>query len=194
MDNDVFIILLGVQEYDKIGIISNNRWEWATIAAVTFSLNCTLVPMYEAQLPSGWSYILNDAGCTTLFCATRDIFDRVQEQVLPQLPSVRTTLCLDSNNDEPFAFDTHMQAEELSSCSNNKSLIIEPTADDLANLVYTSGTTGKPKGVELTHANTVSNVKGVGHQVEDVHDFIRQSDRSLAFLPWAHSYGQTCEL
>ena len=145
--------------------------------------------MYEAQLPSDWSYILNDSGCTTLFCATRDIFDRIQEQVLPQSPSVKATLCLDSNNDEPFAFATYMKEAASSSSDDRsliKSLIIEPSKEDLANLVYTSGTTGKPKGVELTHANSVSNVKGVRYHVEDVHGLIRQSDRSLAFLPWAY--------
>jgi len=72
--------------------------------------------------------------------------------------------------------------------------VVAPAPDDLANLIYTSGTTGKPKGVELIHSNTVSNVYGVRQMADDVHDFIRESDRSLAFLPWAHSYGQTCEL
>jgi long-chain acyl-CoA synthetase len=59
----------------------------------------------------------------------------------------------------------------------------------------TSGTTGKPKGVELTHLNFTSNIKGASRSmVEHPKDFVRETDRSLSFLPWAHSYGQTCEL
>jgi len=183
---------LGVEEFSKVGIIANNCWEWATIAAAAYSLNATLVPMYEAQLPSDWTYITNDAGCSVLFCATQEIYDRTIAEVIPQTPSVRATLCLKADAGEPHAFQTYMEAAaDHEGCTAD---VIKPSPDDLANLIYTSGTTGKPKGVELVHSNTVSNVTGVREMTEDVHDFIRQSDRSLAFLPWAHSYGQTCEL
>ena len=74
------------------------------------------------------------------------------------------------------------------------SLIQPPVQEDLANLIYTSGTTGHPKGVELTHQNFVSNIKAGRTMVENPRDLLKESDRSLAFLPWAHSYGQTCEL
>jgi len=181
---------LGVQEYSKVGIIANNRWEWAAIAAATYSLNATLVPMYEAQLPTDWTYITNDAECCVLFCASQDIYDRAVKQVVPQTPSVKGAVCLDAALGEPYAFATLM--DEAS--KGDEVSVVAPTPDDLANLIYTSGTTGKPKGVELIHSNTISNVYGVRQMADDVHDFIRESDRSLAFLPWAHSYGQTCEL
>jgi len=180
----------GVTEFSKVGIISNNCWEWATIAAATYSLNSTLVPMYEAQIPSDWTYITNDSNCAVLFCATQEIYDCVLAAVVPEVPSLKAIVCLE-DSDKPYAFKTLMEASKRSYENTN---IIAPTRDDLANLIYTSGTTGKPKGVELTHHNTVSNVIGVRHMAKDVHNFIRQSDRSLSFLPWAHSYGQTCEL
>ena len=183
----------GVREHSKVGIIANNRWEWATIAAATYSLNATLVPMYEAQLPADWTYILNDSECSVVFCATQDIYDRVSAEVLPQTPSVKASLCLDAAMGEPHAFVTQME-DASKNTDDSSSSIIAPSSDDLANLIYTSGTTGKPKGVELIHSNTVSNIEGVRNLVDDVHDFIRQSDRTLAFLPWAHSFGQTCEL
>lgn len=180
-----------MEEFSKVGIISNNCWEWATIAAAAYSLNATLVPMYEAQLPADWTYITNDSECTVLFCATQDIYDRTVAEVVPQTPSVKATLCLKAEAGEPHAFQTYM---DVAAKREEGTDIIAPSPDDLANLIYTSGTTGKPKGVELIHSNTVTNVTGVREMAEDVHDFIRQSDCSLAFLPWAHSYGQTCEL
>ena len=148
--------------------------------------------MYEAQLPADWTYITNDAQCSVLFCANQDIYGCAMEQVIPQTPSVKATICLDAEFGEPHAFSTQMGY----AATRDEVSIIVPTPDDLANLIYTSGTTGKPKGVELIHSNTVSNVYGVRGMVADdlIHDFIRSSDVSLAFLPWAHSYGQTCEL
>ena len=151
--------------------------------------------MYEAQLPSDWSYIANDSECSVLFCATQDIYDRTISEVIPQTPSVKATVCLDAPLGEPHAFATHMEdAAGAVDTDTTSSSIIKPSQDDLANLIYTSGTTGKPKGVELIHSNTVSNVYGVRGMAENIHDFIRPDDVSLAFLPWAHSYGQTCEL
>lgn len=128
----------GVQEFSKVGIISNNRWEWATIAAASYSLNASIVPMYEAQLAADWTYILNDSGCTALFCATQEIFDQVHAQVLPSTPMVKSVLCLDAPEGEAHAFATQMAKAPADSAS----LIVEPTQEDLADLIYTSGTTG----------------------------------------------------
>jgi len=183
---------LGVGEFDKIGLISNNRWEWVAVTCAAHSLSASIVPMYEAQLPSDWSYITNDSGIKVLCCATQDIYDRVQEEVVPGAPALQSTLCFDAPEGEPHAFATLLaQAAE----DSEKALVIAPTEDDLASLIYTSGTTGKPKGVELTHLNICSNVKSAARtMVANPRDFVKETDRSLAFLPWAHSYGQTCEL
>ena len=124
-----------------------------------------------------------------MFCATKEIFDKVQREVLPNTPFIKASLCLNSASGESYGFARAMDRVEADS-----STIISPSPDDLANLIYTSGTTGTPKGVELTHMNFVSNIVGPNSMVEDPHSFINSSDCSLSFLPWAHSYGQTCEL
>jgi long-chain acyl-CoA synthetase len=66
---------------------------------------------------------------------------------------------------------------------------VAPGPDDLATLIYTSGTTGQPKGVMLSHQNITSNVVGASQRFD-----FGPHDRSLAFLPWAHAFGQTAEL
>ena len=114
---------------------------------------------------------------SVLFCATQDIYDRTVQEVLPQTPSVKVTLCLDAPNREDYAFVTCMESP-----------------DDLANLIYTSGTTCKPKGVELIYSNTVSNIHGVRGMATAVHDFVCQLDCTLVILPWVHLYGQKREL
>lgn len=182
-------LLTGIKEGYKIGIISNNRWEWAALASAAYSLNAAIVPMYETQLPKDWTYILQDSECSALFCSTEDIFVKAMKEVLPNTPLVGSTFCFNLPSGEPHSLQTAMDHAE-----GKDTEVILPTPEDLAGLIYTSGTTGKPKGVELTHDNFVSNVYAVRTMADDPKDFIRSSDRSLAFLPWAHSYGQTCEL
>jgi long-chain acyl-CoA synthetase len=124
-----------------------------------------------------------------LFCSTDDIFIRATKEVLPNTPLLSDSFCFDTPNGEPHSLTTAIE-----SAKGKHTRVISPTPDDLAGLIYTSGTTGKPKGVELTHDNFVSNIYSVRSMADDPLDFIRSSDRSLAFLPWAHSYGQTTEL
>lgn len=183
------LIPKGVAPFDKVGIISNNRYEWAMIACAAYSLSATLVPMYEAQLSSDWRYIINDSGANVLFCSTQDIFDRVNKEVLPMTSHVHATLCLDAVDGEVYGYKTVAEDKGTSLAAP-----IAPSEEDLANLIYTSGTTGNPKGVELTHLNMASNVKGGRSMPANPADLVTAADRSLAFLPWAHSYGQTCEL
>eukprot|EP00934_Nitzschia_sp_Nitz4_P008121 Nitzschia sp. Nitz4//scaffold22_size323478//278027//280476//NITZ4_000581-RA/size323478-augustus-gene-0.211-mRNA-1//1//CDS//3329543159//8111//frame0 len=182
---------IGVPEFGKVAIISNNRWEWAALATAAYSINASFVPMYEAQLPGDWTYILNDSGSCAVFCANQTIYETLQKEVIPSTPGVQSVLCLDAAEGEPHAFATAMASVKP---DTEGSLILRPTPEDLANLIYTSGTTGKPKGVELTHSNSATNARAPGYSSEDAKNLMKEDDRTLAFLPWAHSYGQTCEL
>jgi long-chain acyl-CoA synthetase len=128
-----------VQEHDKVGLISNNRVEWVTIACAAYSLNANVVPMYEAQLPSDWTYILNDSGAKVVFCATTDIYDVVRSQVRINVPTLQANVCLDAPDGEPFAYSTLMHH---ATADVDGQFVKLPTPDDLANLIYTSGTTG----------------------------------------------------
>jgi len=112
---------------------------------------------------------------------------------------LQASMCFDGAPEgAPYSFKSAMVAAEVALSKESATKVsggLLPLPEDLANLIYTSGTTGKPKGVELTHQNFTSNIIGSTRvAVENPKDFVRESDRSLAFLPWAHSYGQTCEL
>src|SRR5690606_9743944 len=73
--------------------------------------------------------------------------------------------------------------------TKTKAPLARPSSKDTAGFIYTSGTTGNPKGVILSHGNIASNVSAI-HEVFPMSSM----DRSLSFLPWAHSFGQTVEL
>jgi long-chain acyl-CoA synthetase len=134
---------VGVSQYDKIGIISNNRYEWAMIAFAAYSLNASLVPMYEAQLSSDWSYIVNDSGASVLFCSTESIFHRVNNDVLPMTPHVHSVLCLDkgtTSSGEDYVYQTALDRIRQYNTSNNGEdtpiiTTIPPTPDDLADII-----------------------------------------------------------
>jgi long-chain acyl-CoA synthetase len=139
---------LGIGPGSKVGIISNNRKEWAATACAAYSLNAVCVPMYEAQLPKEWEYILNDSGCNALFCANEEILKTANTEVVGNVASLATdrVLSYDAPAGADFSFAAALQRAE-----GKNTPVFAPKADDLANLIYTSGTTGKPKGVELTH-------------------------------------------
>ena len=86
----------GVVPYDRVALISNNRWEWPVFACAAYSLQATLVPMYEAQLPSDWTYILNDSGASVVVCSTEDIFHTLNDFVLPQTPHIEFILMVNN--------------------------------------------------------------------------------------------------
>ncbi|RYE79215.1 MAG: long-chain fatty acid--CoA ligase [Myxococcales bacterium] len=173
---------LGVAKGDKVAIIANNRIEWAVMAYATYGLGAAFVPMYEAQQADEWEFIARDCESKVLVVASKKIFDKVKG--FPDtIDTLKRVICLEG--DEPETSYKWLLDE-------GKKKPVEPSipdTKDLAGLIYTSGTTGHPKGVLLSHGNFSSNVSAV-HEIFPM----EQGDRSLSFLPWAHSFGQTCEL
>ena len=205
---------MGVGKGDKVAIISRNRFEWVLTAYAGYGLGAVNVPMYEQQKESDWRYILEDSGAKVLIASTQEIYDKVKGYAGTH-GQVETVLCCDLPDDHSSSFAHHLQVgEEMltafendcgdtssgsSSDGANQQYFFETAVapDDLATLIYTSGTTGQPKGVMLSHRNICSNVKNtVDHTPEEkpTQGIVNWDDRSVAFLPWAHSYGQTCEL
>ncbi len=174
---------LGVEPGDKVAIISNNRVEWAVACYATYGLGAVFVPMYEQQLPKEWKFILADCGAKVAIGANQLIVDALLA-MQPDLPGLHHVVGLDL----PEA-DRRSYAHLLAKGDQNAVSAEHPDPDSVAGFIYTSGTTGNPKGVILTHGNIASNISAV-HEIFT----FEPTDRSLAFLPWAHSYGQTCEV
>ncbi len=166
---------------DVVAVISNNRPEWAIAAYATYGRAASYVPMYENMLPKDWEFILSDCKAKVLFVANAEVATKLAT-VRAQLPDLKTVVVMDGDppGDE-IRFADLLATEPVP--------LETPDTKAIAGFIYTSGTTGKPKGVLLTHANLASNVSAI-------HEFFPMTpeDRSLSFLPWAHSFGQTCEL
>jgi long-chain acyl-CoA synthetase len=173
----------GIGKGDSVAVISGNRVEWAVIAYATYGLGARLVPMYEHQLAEDWKYIIEDSGTKLLVVSLKDIFEQVKGWK-GEMASLEAVFCMEFGEEDPQSY-----AKLLSAGKNNPTDTIEIDPELICGFIYTSGTTGNPKGVLLSHSNFISNVNAI----DILFDFSPR-DRCVSFLPWAHSFGQTCEL
>jgi len=180
---------LGVEPGDKVACISNNRWEWAVSAYASYNLGASFVPMYEAQKPKDWSYIINDSDAKVLLTSKKDVY-RQTYHFAGVIGNLKEVICFESSKERPHSFERLL---EVGANKNFADFQQKPTREDIATVIYTSGTTGKPKGVELMHKNLVHNIRGMW-PISPTGGLISFQDTSLCFLPWAHCYGQTAEL
>ena len=171
---------LGVVKGDAVAIIADNCSEWAIAAYAAYGLGAAVVPMYEAQTDDNWRYILSDSGVKVAFTANNGIAERVSV-FQADLGSLAHVVTFDRNAEGALSF------AELG--ADSQAPVAQVSGSDTAGFVYTSGTTGNPKGVLLSHANLAHNVSAV----TDVFP-LTPEDRTLSFLPWAHAFGQTVEL
>jgi long-chain acyl-CoA synthetase len=174
---------LGVTRGDRVALISDNRLEWAIVVHATLSLGAAYVPMYESQTRDDWAFILRDSSAKVVFGATREIFSEL-EKLKPGLTALEHVCCFDLEAGDARSYAALLAKGKAAA----KVQRTKPAPEEPAGYVYTSGTTGEPKGVVLTHKNFCANI----NPLMDLFP-IGSDDRSLAFLPWAHAFGQTAE-
>src|ERR1044071_4823694 len=177
---------LGVKPGDRVGILSENRPEWTMADFAILCASAVSVPVYPTLL--GWQieYILNDAGTVAVVCSTKEQLDKVQE-VRDHVPSLQNVIVCDLDQPAPgvLKFADVVARGKAFEEKNGRTWFDQSRAsrkpDDLATLVYTSGTTGNPKGAMLTHGNVTSNVVTTRNYVP-----IQADDVALSILPLSH--------
>lgn len=175
------LLLKGLQKGDRVGIISDNCVNWAVCAFAVYSVGACLVPMYEAQHPEEWAFILEDSAAKLTFVADERVYNALRSCEVPSLEHI-VGMKLPASHEHSLE-----RLKELGRSAPAAVVPVEPT--DLAAFLYTSGTTGNPKGVKLSHGNFAHNVCAASARFD-----FREGDISLSFLPWAHAFGQVAEL
>jgi len=174
---------LGIGNGDAVGIIANNRVEWAVAAFATWGRVARFVPMYEAELLQVWKYIITDSQINVLFVSKPEIYEKIKD--FPKdIATLKHIFVIDAEGEHSMAAVEKMGAAKAVPSQR-------PQSDDIAELIYTSGTTGNPKGVLLSHGNFTSNALAGMKLYPELQE---NEVVNLVILPWAHSFGQTAEL
>lgn len=185
---------LGVGRGDRVAIVAENRPEWLVADFAIMSLGAVTVPAYTTSTASDHLHTLTDSGARVVLVSTPALMRKVLPAVL-QVRGMRALVCFDG--DMPGMPDGAPEAlswAELVRRGEARDGEPDPEdvpagRDDVACIIYTSGTGGTPKGVMLTHGNILSNCKSAYTLVEDVG---LGEETFLSFLPLAHAYEHTC--
>jgi long-chain acyl-CoA synthetase len=178
----------GLAAGDRVAIFSENRPEWHIADFALLLSRLVVVPVYNTLAPSQIAYLLRHGGCRAAIIAGAQQAE-VLESLLPELPDLETLVGMEETAGcrtslpriiaEAPAFDEAAVARIRS-----EALAVEPT--DLATIVYTSGTTGTPKGVMLSHGNIVSDLSGSLSRVPS-----NTAHQALSVLPLPHVLERT---
>ncbi|MBK4149070.1 AMP-dependent synthetase/ligase [Corynebacterium macginleyi] len=199
--NEVFevaqgLIALGVEQGDRIALISATRYEWSLLDYAIWAAGAASVPVYSSSSASQVRWIIEDSGAVLAITETREHSELVENLVLqddgePNLKGSSSQLrrVLEINSS---AIDT-LKFEGRSVGTDEVSARIAATnTDDLASLVYTSGTTGRPKGCILTHRNWLSEVRALN--TNPIGGFAVPGSHTLTFLPLAHVFSRAVSI
>ena len=178
---------LGVRRGDRVGILSENRPEWAIADFACLTAGLTDVPIYPTLPADQIAYVLKDSGAVAIFVSTRIQAEKIRE-IRAQLPALKTVIGFDEipglvNMSMADLQKRGAEGETSISIATYKedALLVKP--DDVATIIYTSGTTGEPKGVMLTHDNIYSNVAASRKAIP-----FEGRDTGLSFLPLSHIF------
>ena len=191
------LIAAGIAAGDRVAIMSRTRYEWTLIDYAIWSAGAVTVPIYETSSAEQIEWIIGDSGARAVFAETA-AHEAAIASVRAQLPSLEMTWRIE--DEEKGAGDAG--GEPLRALSGRAGVVSDEqveaqrkgvTAGDIATVVYTSGTTGRPKGCALTHANLLADVRNaVEGALPEI--FGIQDGSTLLFLPLAHAFARIIQV
>jgi long-chain acyl-CoA synthetase len=184
------LLALGRQKDDAVGVLSAGRAEWVQADFAIFSAGCRTIPIYPSYPPDLVRYIVDDAEIKTLIAEDTGQLAKVIEE-RRDLPGLEQVVVMHGyEGKEPWVL-TWEALRRLGRDSEDKlkaelaGRVADGRPEDIATIVYTSGTTGPPKGVVQTHGNHMAMLKSSEQTLR-----VAEGDVHLLFLPLAHSFGR----
>ncbi|CAL1273035.1 unnamed protein product [Larinioides sclopetarius] len=180
-----------------IGIYSQNSVEWILTEQACYNQSAVIVPLYDTLGPHACSFIINQAEIKYVICDKEEKAKSLLEK-REDTPCLKHIIVVNGYSDETkqlavekgVQLNTLKEIEELG--AKNPAEVVPPEPEDVATVCYTSGTTGDPKGVMLTHANIIIDASAVINQLEE--HAPNKNDVMMSFLPLAHMLERLCEV
>lgn len=172
-----------IEGRDKVAILSNNRPEWLIVDLAVQYTGAVLTPIYPTINVNELEFIFNDASIKLVFVSDQELYDKVQS-IRAKTPTVQAVYTFNAIQEALNWRDLLHSGgeEEVEALRLSKERI---KGEELATILYTSGTTGFPKGVMLSHHNILDNIMNVEELLVPV---CGASDRALSFLPLNHIF------
>ena len=178
-------VAAGLQPGDKVGIMCKVRFEWTLIDMAIAYAGAILVPVYETSSPSQIAYVLADSGATSMITETAEMFSRFDE-IRADVPGIGSTWRLDLGDLEKLSTSgadvTDKEIERRRNLAKGS---------DIATLLYTSGSTGAPKGCVITHANFVDTIRNSAKEMSMV---VNTEASTLLFITAAHIFARVVSM
>lgn len=183
------LIALGIKQGDKVNILSYTCYKWVLTDLANMSMGIGTVGIYQSNLPQDCDYIINHSDGVLVFAEDLAQLDKLLE-IRPNLPNVKKVILFNGEypkDDWVITYDEFLDLGKTIEDAkfDKRTLTVGP--EDTAGLVYTSGTTGVPKGVVLTHDNLTYTCQSVFQSGE-----FFDGEEMFVFLPLAHVFARTC--
>ncbi len=187
---------LGIKKGDRAAIFSANRVEWSLIDWANICLGALTVPIYSSSTPSQVAHLLDHSGSSILFVESSERLAKINS-LGPSLRTLKKIILIEA---EDYSFSHRFERDLVISLEDLEALgrkldsqqgelfdqrVRAVGADDDLTIVYTSGTTGEPKGVLTTHGHYLFMIDAVDSAIQTT-----DQDITLQFLPFAHSFGR----
>lgn len=174
-------IAAGIGPGDRIGLMSRTRYEWTLVDYAIWTAGAVTVPIYETSSAEQVEWILGDSGATAIVVEGGS-HEAVFKEVAESVPDVTRLWQIDGGGLETLTSDgLSLDDDVLAAARAGR------TRDDVATIVYTSGTTGRPKGCVLTHLNLIGTARSAAAVLPQL---FNPDGSTLLFLPLAHVFGR----
>ena len=183
------LLALGVKRGDKVNILSYTNYRWVLTDMANMCIGSATVGIYQSNLAKDCRYIIDHCDGVVVFAENEKQVAKLLE-IRADIPNVRKVIMLKGDmpaNEWVISYEDFLELGKTIPDVSFEQRAAEVTPDDLAGIVYTSGTTGVPKGVMLTHDNITSTAQSVLHSGN-----FNEGEDTFLFLPLAHVFARTC--
>jgi long-chain acyl-CoA synthetase len=181
------LVALGLEPGDRVGLLSETRPEWTVADGALLAAGLTVVPVYQTNSPEECRYVIDHSGARAVICEDAAQLAKVEE-VRDRLPALEHLITIEDSGRATTVAQLSERAGEVDAdVLDARQAGVGP--DDVATIVYTSGTTGPPKGCELTHRNVLSTMEAY-----EVRVGLERPFTLFMFLPLAHALARVVQM